>query len=60
MEFSDGVSITDYLRKRHATVREILKMIAAVCETVRYAHSLAIIHRDLKPSNILVTRRWSD
>jgi len=55
MEFSDGVPITDHLQKHPCSVREIMKLIGAVCETVRYAHSLAIIHRDLKPSNILVT-----
>ena len=56
MEFSDGVPITDYLRGRESTGREILKLVGSVCEAVRYAHSLAIIHRDLKPSNILVTK----
>ena len=59
MEYSDGVPITDYLlnedqRGHSLTAREIVKLVASVCETVRYAHSLAIIHRDLKPSNILV------
>jgi len=55
MEFSDGMIITEYARTRNATVREIMVLFATVCETVRYAHSLAIIHRDLKPSNILIT-----
>ena len=55
MEFSDGVPITEYLRNRAFTAREMMKLLGTVCETVRYAHSLAIIHRDLKPSNILVT-----
>jgi serine/threonine-protein kinase len=56
MEFSSGVIITEHLRARNAKVREIAMLFATVCETVRYAHSLAIIHRDLKPSNILVTK----
>jgi serine/threonine-protein kinase len=54
MEFSDGVPITEYLNRRTRSVREIMKLVGTICETVRYAHSLAIIHRDLKPSNILV------
>jgi serine/threonine protein kinase len=54
MEFSDGVPITEYLRGRTPTAREIVKLFGTVCDTVRYAHGLAIIHRDLKPSNILV------
>jgi eukaryotic-like serine/threonine-protein kinase len=55
MEFSDGVPISEYFAGRDSTGREIVRLVGAVCETVRYAHSLAIIHRDLKPSNILVT-----
>jgi len=54
MEYSDGVPITEYFVGRNPTGREILKLVGSVCETVRYAHSLAIIHRDLKPSNILI------
>ena len=54
MEFSDGVPITEYFGGRNPTGREIMTLVGRVCETVRYAHSLAIIHRDLKPSNILV------
>jgi serine/threonine-protein kinase len=55
MEFSEGVPITEHLRQHPSSVHDILKLIGSVCDTVRYAHSLAIIHRDLKPSNILVT-----
>ena len=54
MEFSDGVPINEYLAARNATGREVARLVRAICDTVRYAHSLAIIHRDLKPSNILV------
>ena len=55
MEYVEGEPLTDYCRKRGASIQERLRLFRAVCEAVQYAHGLAIIHRDLKPSNILVT-----
>jgi eukaryotic-like serine/threonine-protein kinase len=54
MEYVEGVPLTHYCRDHQCSVAERLKLVRAVCEAVRYAHSHAVIHRDLKPSNILV------
>ena len=54
MEYVAGVPLTEYCRERASSIEQRLRLFAAVCEAVRYAHSRAIIHRDLKPSNILV------
>ncbi len=55
MEFADGETISEYLRNKHLTEYETIRLFRSVCDTVRFAHSHAIIHRDLKPSNIIVT-----
>jgi serine/threonine-protein kinase len=54
MEYVDGIPLTDFCRRHKASIADRLRLFRAMCEAVRYAHSLAIIHRDLKPSNVLV------
>jgi eukaryotic-like serine/threonine-protein kinase len=54
MEYVHGVALTEYCDRRGSGIEEKLKLLRAVCEAVRCAHSHAVIHRDLKPSNILV------
>ncbi|MFN0136930.1 MAG: WD40 repeat domain-containing serine/threonine protein kinase [Phycisphaerae bacterium] len=64
MELIRGVSVTEYFRARSGSVREILTLMAQVCDAVQYAHAQGVVHRDLKPSNVLVsdgaTERRSD
>ncbi|NUQ63568.1 MAG: PD40 domain-containing protein [Pirellulales bacterium] len=57
MEYVDGVSVTDLLR-RTGPLR-----IADACEIVRqaalglqYAHEHGMVHRDIKPSNLMLAR----
>jgi len=54
MEYVEGLPLTEYCRRRNASVQEKLRLFREVCEAVRHAHLHAVIHRDLKPSNILV------
>jgi serine/threonine protein kinase len=35
-------------------IRDLVRRLVTVCDTVAYAHSRGIVHRDLKPSNILI------
>ncbi|MCB1036421.1 MAG: serine/threonine protein kinase, partial [Acidobacteria bacterium] len=53
MEFVDGLPIDRYLAER--SWREVVTLLAEVCEGVEYAHRNLVLHRDLKPANILVT-----
>ena len=55
MELIDGVPLDRYVAERALGRRQVLRLMAAVCDAVRHAHQAGVIHRDLKPSNILVT-----
>ena len=54
MEFVDGQPLTEYCDTHQLGIAERLRLLLAVCEAIRYAHSNLIVHRDLKPGNILV------
>jgi eukaryotic-like serine/threonine-protein kinase len=55
MELIEGQPITEYCDSRDLPIVERLKLFAAVCSALQYAHQRLIVHRDIKPSNILVT-----
>jgi eukaryotic-like serine/threonine-protein kinase len=55
MELVEGVPITEYCDRVHASVRERLRLCVLVARAVQSAHRALVVHRDLKPSNILVT-----
>ena len=56
MEYVDGPSITDWLRRQDCepTLEERIELFLPVCDALQHAHRKGLIHRDLKPSNILV------
>ena len=54
MEFVDGQPLLEYAAS--TDLRERLRLFAAACLAVAYAHQHLVVHRDLKPSNILVDR----
>ncbi len=55
MEFIDGISIVEYCHKNKLGTEARLRLFAAVCGAVEYAHKNLVVHRDIKPGNILVT-----
>ena len=62
MELIDGVPLDQYAQGLDAPVprerrRQVLQLMAHVCQAVGHAHQNAVIHRDLKPSNILIDRQ---
>jgi len=56
MEYLEGESLADRLKKGVPPLKETLKIGMEVCEALEVAHRAGIIHRDLKPANIMLTR----
>ena len=56
MEFLDGETLADRLRKGAMPLAELLKMGMQIAEALETAHRAGIVHRDLKPGNIMVTK----
>src|SRR6202790_2163709 len=55
MEFLEGETLAERLRKGPLPLPEILKIGIAVAEALAAAHRSGIVHRDLKPGNIMLT-----
>lgn len=57
MELCEGVTLKDYLRKKHhLTWQETLFFAQQVARGLDHAHSRGIIHQDIKPQNIMLLR----
>jgi serine/threonine protein kinase len=56
MEFLEGETLAERLRKGALPLSEILKIALAVAQALAVAHRQGIVHRDLKPGNIMLTK----
>ena len=56
MEFLEGETLADRLKKGPLPMKESLKIAMDVCEALQAAHRSGIIHRDLKPGNIMLAK----
>lgn len=56
MEYVEGESLLDRLRRQPRTPDESLRLMVQIVEAVGYAHEAGILHRDLKPGNIMITK----
>lgn len=56
MEYLEGESLAEHVRKGPLPLREALKIGMEVCEALDAAHRAGIVHRDLKPGNIMLTK----
>lgn len=57
MEFLEGETLAERIRKRAMPLNEILKVGIAIAEALAFAHRQGIVHRDLKPGNIMLTQQ---
>jgi serine/threonine protein kinase len=56
MEFLDGETLAERLRKGALPFSELLKIGIEVAEALEIAHRAGIVHRDFKPGNIMLTK----
>lgn len=54
MEFIEGESLNDIMKRKRFSAEEIIKLGITIAETLDYAHQKGVVHRDIKPSNILI------
>jgi eukaryotic-like serine/threonine-protein kinase len=56
MEYLEGETLAQRLKKGALPLKETLKIGIEICQALDKAHRDGIIHRDLKPGNIMLTR----
>ena len=57
MQYVEGLTLSDKIKKESPTFQTILDWSIQICEAIAEAHLQGIIHRDLKPQNIMVTEQ---
>src|SRR5512137_441175 len=55
MEYLDGESLADRLRKGALPLKQMLQVGMQIAEALTAAHRAGILHRDLKPGNVMLT-----
>jgi hypothetical protein len=55
-ELIQGIDLGHRLRAGPVAVRETVRIVVNVADTLGYAHRQGIVHRDIKPANILLGR----
>ncbi len=56
MEFLEGESLADRLRKGPLPTAELLKTAIEIADALEKAHRAGVVHRDLKPGNVMLTK----
>ena len=56
MEYLEGETLADHLRKGALPIERILQHGMEICQGLERAHRSGIVHRDLKPGNVILTK----
>ncbi|HVT44251.1 MAG TPA: protein kinase, partial [Thermoanaerobaculia bacterium] len=56
MEYLEGESLADRLRRGPLPMNEVLRYGQHIAQALEAAHRRGIVHRDLKPGNVMLTR----
>ncbi len=59
MEYIEGETLAERLRRKPISFQETVALVIPVCETLSYLHEQEppIVFRDVKPSNIMITKQ---
>ena len=56
MEYADGATVRQLLRKDPIREKEALRILKETARGLEHAHQQGVVHRDVKPGNIILTR----
>lgn len=57
MEYVEGITLKQLIRKGTVSIHQIVRIGAEAAAGMQAAHDKGIVHRDLKPANIMINRR---
>ncbi|MBI3447654.1 MAG: serine/threonine-protein kinase [Acidobacteria bacterium] len=56
MEYLEGETLAQRLRKGALPLEQVLRLGMEICEGLEQAHRSGVVHRDLKPGNVMLTK----
>ncbi len=56
MEFLDGETLAERLKRGPLVTEELLKIAIQIADALEKAHRAGVVHRDLKPGNVMLTK----
>lgn len=56
MEFLDGLSLRELLKKQTLPIRQAVLITVSVANALQHAHEKGFCHRDIKPANIMIDK----